>query len=367
MSEIKFKYGTQEQYDSVETPTTTDIYFTTESVEGSNVGTIYKGSEIMGTSVADKLIIPEDIDIIGTSAGLLANGDTIPAGSSIVDLLKQMLQTELWPSTITAATSKITVSPSSSSVEVGSTVSTSIYGTFTEASYKTYTTDNKLTESTVSMDMSLVDGYTISRTSPSSATVGTQVASGSSNAVTDSVALTTDGAKSTYSLAGSRTGATYTLMSNMGNTNDMSYAAATLTTVTATSATAYFRYFVGCVNGTDPSAIDQSSLSDLVALSNVETGSSITTNALMTSSSKTIADSSTVIASTATENSIVIAIPTTFSGIAMLQGMTGDNLASSCVTSTFDYTIGETTTEYTVYMLATNQGAQQVKGVSITK
>ncbi len=47
--------------------------------------------------------------------------------------------------------------------------------------------------------------------------------------------------------------------------------------------------------------------------------------------------------------------------------MTGSDLSGSLLTSTFDYTYGTVTTTYKVYMLSTNQGAQEVKNVSIVK
>lgn len=114
MSEVKFKYGTRERYedlletdDGVESST---LYFVTKTItavdedkQKSEVefgGTIYRGNDAIGTTCADHLKTTESIEVAGLSEQLgagIVNGDIIPAGTSLQEILVKLLSKELWP------------------------------------------------------------------------------------------------------------------------------------------------------------------------------------------------------------------------------------------------------------------------------
>ncbi len=337
-NEVKFKYGTLTEYDGVvadESTVESNIYFTTESAGDSTIGTIYRGDEIMGTSAADKLFLPDEFTVTGTSAGLLSDGTTIPAGTSIVELLKQMLQQEITPTSITAPTSTTTatISPTSTTTEVGSTITATVKSVYTDAKFATYTDSNKVSTTSTSMGTTLDGGYTISRKTPSVLELGTGIASGTT--VSDTVSLTTEGAALVYTATANRTGANYTVMSNMGNTTDKTYASGTTSDDSPTCCTAYYRYYYGTLETADIDEVDQSSLSSL-------------TNALL-NATKTLGSGT----GAGDGKMFVVAIPSTktftcFDGLALTTDWVAEGKFSE---KTLSYTIGDTTTEYTIYYM----------------
>ena len=113
-NEVKFKYGTRQEYENrlksdggvdssalyfvTETITTVDDDKQTSEVEFG--GTIYRGNDAIGTTCADHLKTTESIEVAGLSGQLgagIANGDIIPAGTSLQEILVKLLSKELWP------------------------------------------------------------------------------------------------------------------------------------------------------------------------------------------------------------------------------------------------------------------------------
>lgn len=132
MSDVKFKRGDSSAYNSVLNGAGVDadaIYFVTRQIETENAvdfgGTIYNGNDALGTTCADHLKTTADITVAGLSGQLgagIANGDTIPAGTSLQEILVKLLSKELYPNTATKPSIDISGEKSFGLVEVGSTV-----------------------------------------------------------------------------------------------------------------------------------------------------------------------------------------------------------------------------------------------------
>lgn len=132
-NEVKFKYGDASAYErkvaeesGVDAST---LYFVTKDIETENGvdfgGTIYRGNDALGTTCADHLKTTADITVAGLSGQLgagIANGDTIPAGTSLQEILVKLLSKELYPSAATKPSVDISGEKSFGLVEVGSTV-----------------------------------------------------------------------------------------------------------------------------------------------------------------------------------------------------------------------------------------------------
>jgi hypothetical protein len=113
-NEVKFKYGTRQEYENrLKAEGGVDssaLYFVTKTIaavdeenQTSEVefgGTIYRGNDAIGTTCADHLKTTESIEVAGLSGKLgagIANGDIIPAGTSLQEILVKLLSKELWP------------------------------------------------------------------------------------------------------------------------------------------------------------------------------------------------------------------------------------------------------------------------------
>lgn len=132
-NEVKFKYGDAAAYEAkVATESGVDastLYFVTKDIETENGvdfgGTIYRGNDALGTTCADHLKTTADITVAGLSGQLgagIANGDTIPAGTSLQEILVKLLSKELYPNAATKPSVDISGEKSFGLVEVGSTI-----------------------------------------------------------------------------------------------------------------------------------------------------------------------------------------------------------------------------------------------------
>lgn len=131
MGEVKFKHGNSDSYKTLLTSGVDDdtLYFVSQMIESENDvdfgGTIYKGNDALGTTCADHLKTTADITVAGLSGQLgagIANGDTIPAGTSLQEILVKLLSKELYPNAATKPSINIDGEKSFGLVEVGSTV-----------------------------------------------------------------------------------------------------------------------------------------------------------------------------------------------------------------------------------------------------
>lgn len=134
---IDFKYGSETNFGNLPQKEAGTVYFVKD--DDVNGGTIYRGDEALGTTVADKLILSEDLDVFGITSGTFADeaikdGYTFDAGMSVMDVLKKLLQKEIFPTnakctiptsyTVSFPTLSVGTQPSGYAI-VGSTVDAS--------------------------------------------------------------------------------------------------------------------------------------------------------------------------------------------------------------------------------------------------
>lgn len=123
MSQVNFKYGTQEQYDAAVKDENT-IYTVSDPVGGKKSGTIYKGEEIIGSTVTDNLYVDSSITVTGVTVGNFKSGDVIAPGTSVSAVLQKMLMKEIdVTATKPTATLVLTGTPAAGSYEAGTKVS----------------------------------------------------------------------------------------------------------------------------------------------------------------------------------------------------------------------------------------------------
>lgn len=128
-NKLNFKFGDSTKYESLETPEDGTIYAVNDGFTKGNVkmGSIYKGDKILGTTVADKLVVPKKITVAGLPSNSpfagIKNGDSIEAGTDIAKILMDMLSKELNPSTPTKPSVTISGPKSLGTFEVGASVS----------------------------------------------------------------------------------------------------------------------------------------------------------------------------------------------------------------------------------------------------
>lgn len=145
-NEVKFKYGTSEEYASkIKEGGGVDasaLYFVTKEIENDEGvdfgGTIYRGNDALGTTCADHLKTTKAITVEGGPLADLLKGSgisEIPAGTDLESLLFSWLCVEKWASnprisnegsiSTTYANPNFTLSNSGSTVEVGTEVTLS--------------------------------------------------------------------------------------------------------------------------------------------------------------------------------------------------------------------------------------------------
>lgn len=138
MSEIKFKSGTHLP-ENTSNIRDSDIVMINNNMDGNNesesgLGSIYKGTKIVGTTKADELLLTEPITVIGTNVGNISNNDTLAKGTSIEEILKMMLQKEVGLTTKNP-TKTVLISPDSKQ-EVGTTVPVNLYASLNDGKIK---------------------------------------------------------------------------------------------------------------------------------------------------------------------------------------------------------------------------------------
>lgn len=127
MSEIKFKAGTTVQNKTVNDD---DIIMINNTMGSANsgsaddrLGSIYKGTKIVGTTKADELCLTKDMSINGgplATEALSVFPDGIPAGTSMEEILTALFLRELYPSAATVPTIDISGEKAFGVLEVGS-------------------------------------------------------------------------------------------------------------------------------------------------------------------------------------------------------------------------------------------------------
>jgi hypothetical protein len=129
-NKLNFKFGDSTKYESLGTPEDGTIYAVNDGfTEGGDtkMGSIYKGDKIIGTTVADKLVVPKKITVAGLPANSpfagIKNGDSIEAGTNLAKILMDMLSKELNPGAPTLPSVTISGPKSLGTLEIGASVS----------------------------------------------------------------------------------------------------------------------------------------------------------------------------------------------------------------------------------------------------
>lgn len=132
MSEIKFKTGTTVQGKTVNVGDIVMINNTMGSADSNSaddkLGSVYRGSKIVGTTKAKELCLTSDITV-SNAVGNIINGDELKKGMSVEDILTELLSAPVqYPSCKAASVSygsiqnKGTITASSTTPYVGQTV-----------------------------------------------------------------------------------------------------------------------------------------------------------------------------------------------------------------------------------------------------
>lgn len=125
---VKFKYGTTIEG---KTPEAGDFVAINKGMSAGDedannkFGSLYRGKKILGTTEADKLVTTAKITVAGLSGNLgagIANGDEIPAGTSLQEFLTMLLSKELNPGAATKPSVSVSGATSMGLKEVYSTV-----------------------------------------------------------------------------------------------------------------------------------------------------------------------------------------------------------------------------------------------------
>jgi hypothetical protein len=132
MSEIKFKTGTTVQGKEVNVG---DIIMVNNTMGSANsdsaddkLGSVYRGSKIVGTTKANELCLTSDI-VVSNAVGNIINGDELKKGMSVEDILTELLSAPVqYPSYTSASvsygniTNKGAIASSNQTPYVGQTV-----------------------------------------------------------------------------------------------------------------------------------------------------------------------------------------------------------------------------------------------------
>jgi hypothetical protein len=140
--QLVFKSGNSEQLQNPTSPiesgdfvAVNDAFNKEDATElDAKLGSMYKGDKILGTTRASELRTTETLEVTGVTVGNFSNGFEIPAGTSVMDILKQMLMKEL-SVTKSAPTASIKSSVAGTTYEKGTVIDTKFTVTYTDGKY----------------------------------------------------------------------------------------------------------------------------------------------------------------------------------------------------------------------------------------
>lgn len=316
------------------------------------VGDIAGTDDISVTKAGNKFTLGtalgEDITVMGVTVGNLTDKSVIAAGTSLGDILKQILVKEIDVHTQSPATAmKITGATNGSTYEIGTSLSITPSHTYT---------DGKFIGDT---------GYSYSVNAGCAETGTTYFVDGTQQTESPfTVAVTKNGSytlncKTTYSAS------TVTPKKNNGNNSTKTIAAGTATSANLSFNGRYYAY-MGYSTATTGAAFDSAAIKALNAgkvFLNTTGNTTLVSAAESTGTSIVIACPESY-RLTAISNSLGVSIMDNFIGIVKENGTYKD--ASDIIK--VNYTNGGTTTKYKVYVYPITSGAKVAyKGVTITK
>lgn len=430
-NEVKFKYGTREQYDArLKAEGGVDssaLYFVTKTItavdeekQTSEVefgGTIYRGNDAIGTTCADHLKTTEAIQITGGPLAnniaessdvwpadwKVGNNKIIPAGASLQDILMKLFCKENFPSASTSQGSlsssmsltTISFNPTDTELEVGSLITTNAL-----------TANNSSCSETPAKISNLTNGYSLTEQGEKkTGTINFDLESVSESSNTHEISLTysgfTETAPSTASGAGSATMPSQTLIVKEGECKVTANAKGSSYTAKSPKVTEYEYYNISNINTRkkETKSINEKSLStraqassndkvtgyykyfmgcyNFTAIDTVENvfDSSII-RGLVLKSDKIVKDGTTTVvdANTTIETdgrSVVIAVPTKYKLATIKNDLGGSELSNFNKIGEVDVyndTNKNYKTTYRVYVYPIAGGAKCIfKDITITK
>lgn len=338
MSEIlKFKFGSTIDGKTLDSG---DLVAVNKAMNSDNTaeakfGSIYKGNKIIGTTEADKLVTTETLTVTGVTVGNFVNGKEIPAGTNVMDVLKQMLMKEI---DVTATKPSVTISNTGTAAgtyEVGTSINVVL-----NHSYK----DGKFTGNS---------GYSYTQTA-GCAEVSTTYRRGSTSLSNNTDTQTLTEGSISYDCLTTYEASSNVPVTNFGNNSSVSITAGTAASSKITFTGAY-KYFMGYSENTLASQFDSTSIRALTT----RTGN-------MTTNGTTTVVNATAISSNG--KSIVVACPATYKLATVQNGLGADIIGNFSSRGTVAVTTGTTTTNYTVYVYPITNGAVvDFKNVTLNK
>ena len=140
MSEIKFKSGTTVKDKTVNDGDIVMINNTMGSANSDSaddkLGSVYKGSKIVGTTKADELCLTEDLNILGVTVGNVGDGKEIKSfkkGDSLDDILRQIF-TKVIDVTVSNPSVSLSTDPTGT-IHVGESGDVTLTGTYTDGKF----------------------------------------------------------------------------------------------------------------------------------------------------------------------------------------------------------------------------------------
>lgn len=136
MAKVQFKAGLDNEYQELQSKNADTLYITEETIGSQQSGNLYKGDKLIASTATDKLFLDEKVTVTGVTVGNFTSGKEIPAGTSISEILKQMLMKEI-DVTATKPTSTLNLagSPTPGSYEAGTKISVTPSHTYVDGKF----------------------------------------------------------------------------------------------------------------------------------------------------------------------------------------------------------------------------------------
>lgn len=320
------------------------VDFPVDDIKGTKDIAVSEANDVftIGTSLA------QDITVMGVTVGNLTDKAVLKAGTSLSDILKQILVKEIDVNkTAPTTTIKVTGVTSNGTYEVGTAISATLAHTYT---------DGKFTGQT---------GYSYSANA--GCTEGATTYYRGSNAVTSPDAFTITEGTHTWKCTTAYGASTVTPKKNNGTNSSVTIAAGTATSGTF-NINGRYKAYIGYSTATTGTAFDSASIKALNAAApswvNISGSTTILTSAESNGTSIIIACPESY-RLTAITNSLGVSIMDNFIGItknSAKQYIDSDELVK------VNYTNGGVTTKYKIYVYPITSGATvEYKGVTISK
>ena len=283
------------------------------------------------------ILLKEEIKVLGVNVGALSNGTSIAEGTSITDILKSIL-IQVKERTVKKPTSTIT-GATNETFEVGYHYSRKLGHTYKDGSFDGLETYGF---KPTSIAAGCSEGDTTYK-------VGTEILTGTTAEFT-----VTNGSKE-ISCTTTYGESTNDNVRNNGTISDINIPSGT-TPVSKVTVNGLYRAYLGYANVTQVSQVNSDVIKSLNAVTKLcDVNGNVT---LLANGSKL----------TSNGKSIVVAVPSISKLASVANGLGADILANFSVKGTAQYTYGDTTTDYNVYIYPITNGASvEYQNVVVSK